>query len=262
MIPKIIHYCWFGNNKKSKLIKKCISTWKKHLPNYKFYEWNESNCDLTTPFVELAYNNKKWAFVSDFIRLEKLYTYGGIYLDTDMLLLKSLDEFLENECFFGAEDLEFINGAIFGTTVRNSFLKQCIEYYKMIDVQLAINWGEISIPKLITSTFRKNYNFNLPFNKIIEIENIVIYPNDYFYPLPYSKKNDVNNYKSYINKDTVAIHLWCSTWVEHSEFHYLRIGQYRKGLFKVFKVIFYEKKFEFSYLKKIASCFKESINTK
>ena len=84
-MEKIIHYCWFGGNEKSQIIKKCINSWKKYMPEYKIMEWNEKNIDLSfSPFVIEAYKNKKWAFVSDVIRLKVLYEYGGIYLDTDV----------------------------------------------------------------------------------------------------------------------------------------------------------------------------------
>ena len=86
MIPKIIHYCWFGGSTKPKLVKDCILSWKIFFPNYEIIEWNEKNSDLNEPFVKAAYNLKKWAFVSDYVRLTKVYEYGGLYLDTDMLI--------------------------------------------------------------------------------------------------------------------------------------------------------------------------------
>lgn len=101
-MEKIIHYCWFGGNEKSQIIKKCINSWKKYMPEYKIMEWNEKNIDLSfSPFVIEAYKNKKWAFVSDVIRLKVLYEYGGIYLDTDVELYESLDDLLKNnDAFF------------------------------------------------------------------------------------------------------------------------------------------------------------------
>ena len=94
MIPKIIHYCWFGKNPKNNLILRCIESWKKFCPNYKFVEWNESNFDVNSNlYTKQAYENKKWAFVSDYVRLYALYNYGGIYLDTDCEILQSLDIF-------------------------------------------------------------------------------------------------------------------------------------------------------------------------
>ena len=88
-IPKIIHYCWFGKGKKSELIEKCIASWKKYLPDYKIIEWNESNFDINSNiYCKEAYENKKYAFVSDYVRLYAVYNYGGIYFDTDLEVLK------------------------------------------------------------------------------------------------------------------------------------------------------------------------------
>ena len=97
MIPKVIHYCWFGGGKKPKLAKKCISSWKTYCPGYKLIEWNESNYDLSSApqFVREAAEAKKWAFVSDYVRLQVVYQYGGIYLDTDVELLRNIDFLLD-----------------------------------------------------------------------------------------------------------------------------------------------------------------------
>ena len=103
-IPKVIHYCWFGRGKLPKLAKKCIKSWKKYLPDYKIIEWNEDNFDINSnQYVREAYEAKKYAFVSDYVRLYALYNYGGIYMDTDVEVIKSLDEFLIHEAFSGFE---------------------------------------------------------------------------------------------------------------------------------------------------------------
>lgn len=96
MIPKFIHYCWFGENKKSKLVEKYIKTWTKNYPDYQIIEWNEKNFDIhTNKYVEEAYNAKKYAFVSDYARLNALYNYGGIYFDTDVEVIKNMNDFLD-----------------------------------------------------------------------------------------------------------------------------------------------------------------------
>lgn len=93
MIEKVIHYCWFGGAEKNEIILTCIESWKKFCPDYKIIEWNENNFDINMcDFIKEAYENKKWVFVSDFVRLYVLYNYGGIYLDTDVELMDSLDE--------------------------------------------------------------------------------------------------------------------------------------------------------------------------
>ena len=110
MIPKIIHYCWFGGNPKSNLIKQCIDSWKKYCPDYQLIEWNESNFDINcNPYVKAAYEDKKWAFVSDYVRLYIVYNQGGVYLDTDVLLHNGIDELLKNSCWMASDDVRYIS---------------------------------------------------------------------------------------------------------------------------------------------------------
>ena len=100
MIDKVIHYCWFGNNPKSDLINKCIESWKKYCPEYKIIEWNEHNFDINMcEFTKNAYKTKKYAFVSDVARIWAIYNYGGVYLDTDVELYKSLDAVKNNKVY-------------------------------------------------------------------------------------------------------------------------------------------------------------------
>ncbi|MDR2398598.1 MAG: glycosyl transferase, partial [Spirochaetaceae bacterium] len=103
-IPKKIHYCWFGKNKMSKRLTSCIETWKSVMPDYQIICWDETNFDITSiPFVAEAYRAKKWAFVTDYVRLYALYIEGGIYLDTDVVVTKRFDNFLENDFFSAVE---------------------------------------------------------------------------------------------------------------------------------------------------------------
>ena len=134
MIPKIIHYCWFGSNEKSEKIKKCIESWKKYLPDYEIKEWNENNFDIDShPFVKAAYKAKKWAYVSDYIRAYVIYKYGGIYLDTDILVLDNFDRFLNNRAFVGFENPQYPFTAVFGAEPGHPLVKDMIEYYDRLD---------------------------------------------------------------------------------------------------------------------------------
>ena len=104
MIPKIIHYCWFGGNPLSELAQKCISSWKKYFPEYEIKEWNESNFNLQCcDYVKEAYEAKKWAFVSDYARFWILYHEGGLYFDTDVEVIKPIDDIINNGAFMGCE---------------------------------------------------------------------------------------------------------------------------------------------------------------
>ena len=102
---KYIHYCWFGGKKLSKLAKRCIRSWEKYLPDYKIIRWDESNVDLDEcPFIREAYSEKKWAFVADYVRTKVLYEYGGIYFDTDMMIVKDIGFLLDKQSFIGIDD--------------------------------------------------------------------------------------------------------------------------------------------------------------
>lgn len=259
MIPKIIHYCWFGKGKKSKLILDCLASWKDILSDYEIIEWNESNTNLSHHFIKDAYSKKEWAFVSDYIRLEKLYEYGGVYLDTDMLMLKNINKFLKNECFFGAENTDSISAGIIGAKPKNNFIKNILLYYNSLKFNFKDTKSH-TIPFIITKIFREKNNFNSRFESIIEINNIKIYPIDYFYPISYHDRRDIINFKNYITKNTCAVHLWNSSWIEQSEFDYLRQRKYKKGFRKIIKNISKKENVNYKYFRKILSCLKESLN--
>jgi mannosyltransferase OCH1-like enzyme len=261
-IPQIIHYCWFGGTSKPKLVRDCIASWKRYLPDYKIIEWNEGNTDLTHPFVKNAYNLKKWAFVADYVRLDAIYKIGGIYLDTDMMVLKSFDNLLEHNCFMGAEDLLFINAAIIGAVPKNNFIKDCLSLYDALDLGINSSLGEITIPKMITMKYKEVPQNNYSFDKVLTSQDVVIYPSKYFYPFPFENKKDLKNYKNYINIDSYTVHLWHSSWIEFSEFYYLRNGEYSLGFKKAFNKIIEDKRIDLKYIRKIASAIKESCNKK
>ena len=101
-MEKKIHYCWFGGKKLPKSVERCIKTWKKQLPDYEIIEWNENNFDINVcPFVKQAYENKKWAFVSDYARIYALYNEGGIYFDTDVKVLKNIEHIIDKDMVLG-----------------------------------------------------------------------------------------------------------------------------------------------------------------
>lgn len=132
MIDKVIHYCWFGNNPKSDLINKCIESWKKYCPEYKIIEWNEHNFDINMcEFTKNAYKTKKYAFVSDVARIWAIYNYGGVYLDTDVELYKSLDELLNYEAFFCIDNGRSINtGSGCGAETNHIAMKILLDDYR------------------------------------------------------------------------------------------------------------------------------------
>ena len=131
MIPKIIHYCWFGRNEKSKLLKKCMKSWKKlEKAGYKFIELNEDNCDMNAnAFVKYCYENKKWGFLGDYFRFKAVYENGGIYLDTDVLVYKTFDDLLDCDFFGGFIYDCAMSTAIFGGAKGNSICKDLMDFW-------------------------------------------------------------------------------------------------------------------------------------
>lgn len=135
MIPKVIHYCWFGRNPKPKLFNTCLKSWRTYCPDYKIIEWNEDNYAIEDSplYVKQAYENKKWAFVTDYVRLQVVYENGGIYLDTDVELLKPLDGLLENDAFFGLEEGRYVNtGLGFGAVKGFTLLMELMSDYRNV----------------------------------------------------------------------------------------------------------------------------------
>lgn len=133
MIPKVIHYCWFGGNPKSDIIKECIESWKTHLPDFEIIEWNENNFDTTAiSYTKEAYEQKKWAFVTDYVRLKVVLENGGMYLDTDVLLHGDrLKELLRYDCWFAQEDTRYVStGLGFGAIKGHPLLKAMTEVYE------------------------------------------------------------------------------------------------------------------------------------
>lgn len=207
MIPKIIHYIWLGGKPLPKIAEKCMKSWKKFCPDYEIKRWDESNLDLDfCPYVREAYDSKKFAFASDVLRLQKLYEYGGIYLDIDVEIIKPIDEFLNAKCFSGFENSKAINpGVIFGTEPKNQDLKAILDDYKSRNF---INNGILDL-KTICETVTEYYEkFGLVReDKTQNLEDkIVAYNSEYFSPI-----NTVTNKKT-VTKNTHSIHWFNASW--------------------------------------------------
>ena len=177
MIPKIIHYCWFGGKPKPESFFICLESWQKALPDYEIIEWNESNFDLNCcEYVKLAAENKKWAFVSDYSRALALYEHGGIYMDIDVEVKFSLDEFLSHRAFSGFEIKGSPFTALWGTEKGHPWAARVLEFYNnKIDFDLTTN--TVFVSDLLVNEYNINPNKDeLQIGK----EGIVIYPSTYF----------------------------------------------------------------------------------
>jgi len=217
-IPKKIHYCWFGRGEKPELIKRCIDSWHKFLPDYEIKEWNEDNSPMSEPYMQKVYGVKSWTNVSDFVRLYVLYEEGGIYLDTDIEVVKSFDDLLNEDVFLGFQfdkppfgtgsESEWVNGAVMGGVKGQELFKTLMNAKNK-----NFNGNEppsTAGPGLITNILRDMglvYDSNATDN-ITHIKNITIFPKRYFYPHSWNEKYD----SSEITKDTYCIHHWTTLW--------------------------------------------------
>ena len=180
MIPKIIHYCWFGGKEKPDIVKNCIKSWKKYMPDYEFKEWNENNYDINKfEYSKEAYNNQVWGFVADPIRLDVLYEYGGIYLDTDVEVYKSFNDLLDNKFFIGAEQPHYFGNATIGSEKGNELLKEILEQYDKEKFIVKTNWWEYRTgPMIITDILSKYVNRDsMEYQKH---DKLTVYPKKYF----------------------------------------------------------------------------------
>lgn len=185
MIPKIIHYCWFGGNPLPKLAKKCIKSWKKFCSDYEIIEWNENNYDISSAplYVRQAYDAKKWAFVTDYVRLQVVYENGGIYLDTDVEIIKPIDNFLCYDAYFGFQNDNYIaTGLGFGAVKNADILYNMMADYKDIPfIKADGSFDLTTCPKRNLHIFNE-YGFNLN-GEDQEINHIAVFSADYFCPM-------------------------------------------------------------------------------
>ncbi|WP_078545754.1 glycosyltransferase family 32 protein [Litchfieldia alkalitelluris] len=207
-IPKIIHYCWFGEKDKPGIVKKCIESWNKYLIDYEIIEWNEDNFDISSiPYVNQAYQSKKFAFVSDYVRVYALYNYGGIYLDTDVEVFKSFDNLLHHDSFWGFEQENYIATSTIGATRENTIIKSFLESYKNKDFKL----GDGSF----------NETTNVAFiTKMLEEMGLVrdgsyqkINDNDCIYPQTHFSPYDYINCRVLKTCQTYTIHHFYKSWL-------------------------------------------------
>ena len=187
MIPKIIHYCWFGGNEKSKLIKKCIASWKKYCPDYEIIEWNENNFDVNQcEYTKFAASHNLYAYLSDYVRLKAVYEYGGIYLDTDVELIKSLDKLLDNEAFIGFETPDYVTtGLGFGGEKHSKAVGMMLSEYD--DMNPDVFKEKYEKQGHLTGSPTMNTNALLPLGlkrngESQSLQGCQVYSSDYFCP--------------------------------------------------------------------------------
>lgn len=226
MIPKIIHYCWFGGQPFPDLAQKCIESWKKYCPEYEIKEWNESNFDLNScDYVKEAYQAKKWAFVSDYARFWVLYHEGGLYFDTDVELIKSNDDIVEKGAFMGCETIDKCTpglganpGLGLGANPGLGLYKEILDFYQQKHF-LKPN-GEYNMTTVVeyTTDLLLKHGW-IPDGHIQNIEGVLIYPPEYFCPMNYKTG------RTEITSNTYSIHHYSASWIEPEDKYSLEIGR-------------------------------------
>lgn len=212
MIPKIIHYCWFGHNPKPDLAVKCIKSWEKYCPDYTIIEWNEDNFDVQNAplYVRQAYETKKWAFVTDYVRLWAMTEFGGIYMDTDVEVVKSLDGFLHHKAFSGFENDVSIPTGIMACEKSFPLFLELLRYYD--NASFFNPNGSVNLMTNVTVITQLCVAKGLLQNNTYQvIEGFALYPQDVFCPVNYL----TNQLET--TENTATIHWFAGSWKDEKD---------------------------------------------
>lgn len=264
---KTIHYCWFGRNQLPKSAIKCIESWRKYCPDYEIKEWNEDNFDCASnEYIREAYKNKKYAFVSDYARFKILYEHGGVYLDTDVELVKDITTLLENGPYMGCEEngkknffsrsqISVNSGLGLYLKPGNEIIKEILDFYEKFSFYNddgSIN--TITVVKIVTDILKLNGLKNI--YGIQKIGDITIYPKHYFCPLDY--------YTGALNitDTTYSIHHYIASWQSEDDIKIhkkaMKLIPY-VGKSIAFNIVIYSELISECNFKKIAEITKEKI---
>lgn len=212
MIPKIIHYCWFGGKEKPEEVMRMIESWKRFCPDFQIKEWNESRFKVTfNRYCEEAYGQQKWAFVSDVARLWALVHEGGIYMDTDVEVVRPLDGLLEEKAFLGFEGTEWIATNIMGCEAGNAFFKDFLASYDLrkfihADGSLDQTTNVEELTRRLYETYRIRRDGTLQ-----QAGEFTLYPTDYFCPYDYIDG------RMRTTENTYTIHWYAQTWIKRNK---------------------------------------------
>lgn len=243
MIPRVIHYCWFGGNPLPPLAVKCIESWKRYLPDYEIKEWNENNFDVNMiPYIHAAYLVKRYAFVSDYARLWILYHEGGLYFDTDVEVIKPMNDIIAKGPFMGREKGEIsypiAPGLGLGVNAGHEFYKELLDFY--LNLEFILPNGSYNKKTIVEYTTKLLEQHGLSSgDKLEKIKGIWMYPAEYFCPIDYITG------ELRITDNTYTIHHYMSSWISKGEMMYKRLAKvigkknahHLANLLKVIRVI-------------------------
>ena len=252
-IPKRIFYVWGADQKKKRDVNLCILSWKQKMPDYEIIEINENSTEYfnfqealrNNTYFKAVYDRKMYACVADYIRLKVLYEHGGIYFDTDVFALKSLDDFLNEPAFVGIQgntqdtDYDWVEPAILGAEKGNPFIKEMVDFYENEIMQTPL----FMLPEIFMIYLKKNYGIEyFPSKKeqeIIKFKDITLYPEKYFIPYRFNQEFSAEC----IEPDTYTIHLWGGSW-NNSFTRYFQTHKHKMPLWLIDFVIWIKKRFK------------------
>ena len=210
VIPQVIHCCWFGGKPLTPLAQKCIESWNNYLPEYPIITWNEKTFDVdSVPFTQEAYSCKKYAFVSDYVRLWALYHYGGIYMDTDVEVIKDLDKFMNFQAFSGFEQKNYMPTGIMAAVPHHPWIHRMLEHYRGRAFFNPDGTMDLK-PNVIFMTELAEKEFGLKRGNELQIlkDDVHIFPNDYFCPMVWETR------EIKLTPNTHTIHHFAYSWKE------------------------------------------------
>ena len=264
MIPKIIHYCWFGRNLLPELALRCIESWKKYLPDYEIKEWNEDNYDVRKiPYIAEAYDAKKYAFVSDYARFDILYEYGGIYFDTDVEVIKDLTPIIEQGAFAGVECAGSLAAGLgIASPAAMVIFKEVLDSYQ--EEHFLNQDGSLNLKTVVTRVSEVFYKHGfVKEDKIQDVAGVRVYPTEYFCPKSYFT-NQLN-----ITEKSYTIHWYDGSWLTYeakkrASFRQKVVTTFGENFFQKFLCIIYN---FFSLIREIGFVnvikkYKEKLRTK
>ena len=232
MIPKVIHYCWFGRNPLPKDAIKCIKSWKKFCPDYEIKQWNESNFDFSDcSYAMEAYKEKKWAFVSDYARFKILYENGGVYFDTDVELVNSIEDIVSKGPFMGCEkdcicDISVAPGLGLGVNPGHELYREILDFYKTLHFKKLENGKYKTVVEYTTEILQK-HGLKI-INDIQFVRGVYVYPKEYFQPM------NLETGKITLSQNTVSVHHYSGSWLDKK-------GKRRGSIYKTIKKVFGER---------------------